>query len=151
MLASRADKTQGTESEDQERYAFQINVLMSECLEVVISIYTHAQLTAELVTVCRLPRALQLLHLELHSSLNGIEVTSSSVVSTVGAVDAEMDADDVDMADEVSELGLPEGGLGGGKKQPVSLVAPEVAANMRRLGLCKVSTYTCLCKVYTIL
>lgn len=136
--ASRADKSVGTEAEEQERYAFQINVLMSECLELVISVYTHAQLSAELATVCRLPRALQLLHLELHSSLNGIEVTSSSVVSTVGAVDAEMDTDEADMADEVSELGMPEGGLGGGAKKQVSLVAPEVAANMRRLGLCKV-------------
>ncbi len=145
LSTSRATKTCGSESEEYERYAFQINVLISECLEVVISLYTHAQLTAELAQVCRLPRALQLLHLELHSSLNGIEVTSSSASSIVGAVDADMDMDETDMTDAVSELGGPEmGGLGGPKKASVNVLAPEVAANMRRLGLCKVRVCICL-------
>ena len=149
VSTSRASKTCGSDSEEYERYAFQVNVLISECLEVVISLYTHAKLTAELAQVCRLPRALQLLHLELHSSLNGIEVTSSSASSIAGAVDADMDMDETDMTDAVSELGGPEmGGLGGPKKASVNLLAPEVAANMRRLGLCKVCVDSCFALLF---
>ena len=146
MDSARTGKTYGTDSEEHERYLFQINVLMSECIEFVVGVYTHADLTVELAQVCRLPRALQLLHLELHGSLNGIEVTSSSIASTSSLPDAamEMEHDETDMTDAVSELGGLEGPPS--FKKAASALSPEVAANMRRLGLCKVYIFFLLCE-----
>lgn len=127
------------DADTREQQLFQLKVLMIECLEVVIGVYTSAANSSSLASVCRIGRALQLLNEELHVSLNGIQVTAATISSTgtgstgeAGKVadEGEMDADEADMT-EASEV-APEEGTN-------SQVDPEVAANIRRLGLCKVS------------
>jgi len=126
---------QPTEEETHEQRAFQMNVLMIECLEIVISVFTHAPHSPALVEACRINRALLLLNLELHSSLDGIQVAlpasaaseaplkdrknSSVSMDEESASEAETGAEAVRGADAVAQM------------DPIAL------ANLKRLGLCK--------------
>jgi hypothetical protein len=123
-----------TTEEAREQRIFQINVLMIECLEVVVSVYTSARHVPGLAEGCRLNRALLLLNLELHTSLNGIEVARPAEAdrkerrnSTVS-----MDTEAESVADGASVDGKHAGPQPGVPMDPVAL------GNMKRLGLCKV-------------
>jgi outer membrane murein-binding lipoprotein Lpp len=133
---SRAKQQPTTAEMAHEQRVFQLNVLMVECLEVVINIYAHAPYTTQLAEVCRINRALLLLTLELHTSLNGIEVTKSDAAAAdnerPGRKNSTASMDTDASAEAGSGLQLH------GETETATAGAAAAFANMKRLGLCKV-------------
>jgi hypothetical protein len=124
--------------ESHEQRAFQLTVLMVECLEVVLNVYTHAPHSPQLADVCRVNRALLLLTLELHTSLNGIEVASPSAHNAQGgAKERHNSTVSMDTEESGTESASQQSGIKKGSAQEG--VDPVAVANMKRLGLCKVS------------
>ena len=149
-VTSKSDTTNTTTTTNtieiiHQQNLFQCNVLMIECLEVIVSIYTYSQNTTVLAETCRINRALLLLNLELHTSLHGIQVINSNTTTTTSNNTTEAPAGrknscvSVDMDEDEGNSASGSGPEGATGEASGPELDPEMVANMRRLGLCKVS------------